>query len=82
MKLTPFEGELQKSFVACYWSDLTPAVATRSATVDMAVKWRLNPKERTEFACAGSLCTAGLTTRQTKAVADAGKIGEGGAKTE
>jgi hypothetical protein len=46
MKLTPLEGELHK-FVVAYWrSDVTPTTATRSATVDMAVKWRFNPRKR------------------------------------
>jgi hypothetical protein len=39
MKLTPLEGEFQHSFLACERRDLTPTMATRSATVDMAVKW-------------------------------------------
>jgi hypothetical protein len=39
MKLTPLEGELQKFFVACGRSDITPTMATRRANVDMTVKW-------------------------------------------
>jgi hypothetical protein len=37
-------------FVACGRSDVTPTMATRIATVDMTVKWRLNPRNRIEFA--------------------------------
>jgi hypothetical protein len=33
-----------KVFVACGRSDVAPKTATRSATVDMAVKWRLDPR--------------------------------------
>jgi hypothetical protein len=45
MKLTPLEGELQIFSVACGRSYLTPRTATRSATVDMAVKWRNSIRE-------------------------------------
>jgi hypothetical protein len=45
MKFTPFEGKLKKKIVACGRSDVTPKMATRSATVDIAVKWRLNPRK-------------------------------------
>jgi hypothetical protein len=38
MNLSPLEGILQFFFVACRRSDITP-MATRSATVDMAIKW-------------------------------------------
>jgi hypothetical protein len=37
MKLAPL-GELQKYFVACRRSDVTPTIAARSATVDMEGK--------------------------------------------
>jgi hypothetical protein len=39
MKLIPLEDNFKKSFIACGRSDVTPTMATRSATVDMAVKW-------------------------------------------
>jgi hypothetical protein len=39
MKLISLEGELKKYFVACGRSDVTPTMASRSATVEMAVKW-------------------------------------------
>jgi hypothetical protein len=42
MKLTPSEGELQKFFAACGRNDRSPTMATRRATVDMAVKWQHN----------------------------------------
>jgi hypothetical protein len=45
MKLTALEGELQKNFGRCSRSDGTPTMATRSETVDMAVKWRVNPRK-------------------------------------
>lgn len=48
MKLKPLEGDLKK-IVACGTSDVTPAVATRSTTVDMEVKWQLNLRKR--FLC-------------------------------
>jgi hypothetical protein len=38
MKLTPLEGELQKYFVVCGRSGVTPTMATVSATVDTVVK--------------------------------------------
>jgi hypothetical protein len=38
MKHSLLEGELQNVFVVCRISDVTPIVATRSATVDTAVK--------------------------------------------
>jgi hypothetical protein len=50
MKRTPLEGELKKKFVAYERSDVTPTMAIRSATVNMEVKWRLNPRKTTEFA--------------------------------
>jgi regulator of protease activity HflC (stomatin/prohibitin superfamily) len=49
MQLTPLEGELQNISVAGGRSDVTPMMATRSATVDMSVKWRLNPRKRFVF---------------------------------
>jgi hypothetical protein len=55
MKLTPLEGQLQNIFAACGRSDVTPTMATKSATVDMAVKWRLNPRRRIEFVHGGFL---------------------------
>jgi hypothetical protein len=55
MKHTSLEGELQKLFVACGRSDVTPSMTTTNATVDMAVKWRPNPTKRTEFANEGFL---------------------------
>jgi hypothetical protein len=39
IQLILLEGELKKLFVACGRSDVTPTMATRSATVNMAVKW-------------------------------------------
>jgi hypothetical protein len=36
MKLVPLEGELQTLFVGCGRSNVTPTMATRSATIDMA----------------------------------------------
>jgi hypothetical protein len=53
MKLPQLETELQTLFVTCGRSDVTPTMATRSANVDMAVIWRLNPTKRTEFAHGG-----------------------------
>jgi hypothetical protein len=41
MKLTPMEGELLTFFIVCWRSDVTSTMASRTATVDMAVKWRL-----------------------------------------
>jgi hypothetical protein len=47
MKLTLLE---ELNFLPAFGrSDVTPAMATRSAAVDMAVKWRLIPRNR--FAC-------------------------------
>jgi hypothetical protein len=54
MKITSLK-ELQKIVVACGRSDVTPTMATRCATVDMAVKWRLNPRKMIEFAHGGVL---------------------------
>jgi hypothetical protein len=48
---TPLEAEIQKCFVACWRSDVTPTVATRSTTVVIAVKWLLNPRKC--FVCLG-----------------------------
>jgi hypothetical protein len=45
IELTPLERELQTFFVACKRSDATLMIATRRATVDMTVKWRLNPRK-------------------------------------
>jgi hypothetical protein len=50
MKLTPLEGALQKRFVASGRRDVTPTMATRSVTVDIALKWRLTLTKRIEFA--------------------------------
>jgi hypothetical protein len=44
MKLTPLEGELQTYFIACGRSDVTLMMTTRSAIVNMEVKWQLNIK--------------------------------------
>jgi hypothetical protein len=38
MNVTPFEGELQKLFLASGRSDTAPIIATRSAPVDKKVK--------------------------------------------
>jgi 3,4-dihydroxy-2-butanone 4-phosphate synthase len=53
MKLKLMEGEIQNFSVACERSDVTPTMTTRSATVDMAVKWRLNSRKR--FVCSNSI---------------------------
>jgi hypothetical protein len=50
MKPTQLGAELHKYFVVCGRSNVTPTMATRSTTVNMAVKWRLNPRKRIEFA--------------------------------
>jgi hypothetical protein len=55
MKHTPLEGKLQSHFVACGRSDVIPSMTTRSAVVDRAVKWRLSPRKRYEFAHGGLL---------------------------
>jgi hypothetical protein len=44
------EAEIQQKFCV---TDVTPTMATRSVTVDMAVKWRLNPRKR--FECLSSI---------------------------
>jgi hypothetical protein len=36
--LTPLKGEHQNFYIGCGRSDVTTVMATRSATVDMAVK--------------------------------------------
>jgi hypothetical protein len=53
MKLASLEGELQKVFVMCRRSDITPTVATRRTTFDMAVKWLLNLRKH--FVCSSSI---------------------------
>jgi hypothetical protein len=45
----------KRIFVACGRSDLTPTMASKSATVDMPVKWQLNPRKQTEFEHGGFL---------------------------
>jgi hypothetical protein len=44
-----------KTIVACGGSYVTQTMATRSATVDMAVKWRFRPKKFIEYAHGGFL---------------------------
>jgi hypothetical protein len=39
--------------VSCGKSDVTPTKASRSAAFDVTVKWRLNPRKRTELAHGG-----------------------------
>jgi hypothetical protein len=48
MKLT--SGRTSKYFVSYVRSDVALTMATRSATVDMAVKWWLKSRKRIEFA--------------------------------
>jgi hypothetical protein len=49
INLTPLDEELKKLFIARRENDVTPKMSTRSATVDMAVKWRLQIRKRTDF---------------------------------
>lgn len=51
-KLISLELELKKQlfFLVCGTSNITPSMATRSATVDLAVKWRFKSLKRIEFA--------------------------------
>jgi hypothetical protein len=49
------EGEFKKVFVACRRSDVTPKLTTRITTIDVVVKWQLNPRKRIEFAHGGFL---------------------------
>jgi hypothetical protein len=39
------EREFKKKIIACKRSDITPKMATRSATVKKAAKWRLAPRK-------------------------------------
>jgi hypothetical protein len=55
MNVTTLEGELKNNSVACGRSDVTPTMTTRSANVDIAVKWRLRPRKLIEFAHGGFL---------------------------
>jgi hypothetical protein len=55
MKFTPLEGELKKFFVECGRSDITPSVASKSSTFDMAVKWRV------KFPRIGDHCSTGFS---------------------
>jgi hypothetical protein len=48
-----WKENFKQIFAACGGSDVTQTMATRSASVDMAVKWRLNPRER--FVCSSSI---------------------------
>jgi hypothetical protein len=48
MKLTPPDGEL-KEVLASGRSNITPMIATRSKTIDITVKWQLNPRKRIQF---------------------------------
>jgi hypothetical protein len=56
------ERRTSKIFVPCRKSDVTPRMANRNTTVDMAVKWRLNLRKR--FVCSGSIPQKSQTTNK------------------
>lgn len=50
MKLLSVKRKLRKNVAACH---VTPSMATRSLTVDVAVKWRFSSRKR--VACFSSI---------------------------
>jgi hypothetical protein len=52
LNLHHWKENLKKMFVSCERSDVTPAMVTMSATVNMAVKWRLNLRKH--FVCSST----------------------------
>jgi hypothetical protein len=60
------EGKGKNKIVACGKSDLTTTMSTRSAAVDMAVKWRLKPRTRIESAYKGFLWNFLIKKKETR----------------